>query len=72
MDQNTWEIIIKIFEVALLPFALWVVRTLNAMLVEIKELRVVLIGVDGKNGLRSRVRRIEKKLTGSHDDEDDE
>lgn len=61
-ETNTWEIIKTVIEVAVVPFGLWIVNTLRLALEELKTLRTVLIGVDGKNGMRSRLRRLERRV----------
>lgn len=59
---STWEIAKTVIEVAVIPFSLWIVNTLRLALEELRTLRTVLIGVDGKNGMRSRLRRLERRV----------
>lgn len=59
---STWEIVKTVIEVAVIPFSLWIVNTLRLALEELRTLRTVLIGVDGKNGMRSRLRRLERRV----------
>lgn len=61
-EISTWELIKTVVEVAVIPFSLWIVNTLRLALEELRTLRTVLIGVDGKNGMRSRLRRLEKRV----------
>lgn len=59
---STWEIVKTVIEIAVIPFSLWIVNTLRLALEELRTLRTVLIGVDGKNGMRSRLRRLERRV----------
>jgi len=61
-ETNTWEVVKTVIEVAVVPFGLWIVNTLRLALEELRTLRTVLIGVDGKNGMRSRLRRLERRV----------
>jgi len=61
-ETSTWELLKTVIEVAVIPFGLWTVKTLHLALQELRTLRTVLIGVDGKNGMRSRLRRLEKRV----------
>lgn len=61
-ETNTWEIIKTVIEIAVIPFGAWIVNNLRLALEELRTLRTVLIGVDGKNGMRSRLRRLERKV----------
>lgn len=61
--QNpTWDIIKTVIEVAIIPLGIWIVNSLRLALEELHTLRTVLIGVDGKNGMRSRLRRLERRV----------
>lgn len=61
-EITTWEVVKTAIEVAVIPFSLWIVNTLRLALEELRTLRTVLIGVDGKNGMRSRLRRLERRV----------
>lgn len=61
-ETNTWDIIKTVIEIAVIPFGAWIVNNLRLALEELRTLRTVLIGVDGKNGMRSRFRRLEKRV----------
>lgn len=61
-EISTWEVVKTVIEVAVIPFGLWIVNTLRLALEELRTLRTVLIGVDGKNGMRSRLRRLERRV----------
>lgn len=61
-ETSTWELLKTVIEVAVIPFGLWTAKTLHLALQELRTLRTVLIGVDGKNGMRSRLRRLEKRV----------
>ena len=59
----------KLVELVLLPFSWYVIKRLNTLgdlLNELKndtrELKTILIGTDGRNGIRSRVIRLERKV----------
>jgi hypothetical protein len=61
--------IFKLVELLLLPFSWYVVRRLDTLADSIstltqdtRELKTILIGTDGKNGIRSRVIRLERKV----------
>lgn len=61
-ETNTWDIIKTVIEIAVIPFGAWIVNNLRLALEELRTLRTVLIGVDGKNGMRSRLRRLERRV----------
>jgi hypothetical protein len=67
-----WSLVDSIVKVIIIPFAVYVIKSLQSLTQELRDLKVVLIGIDGKNGLRSRIIRTERKLEGKgmHDDED--
>ncbi len=57
-----FNFLIKLIEIILVP-ALWKIYTLLSKLSDkVNEVRTILIGADGKNGIRSRVRRLENKV----------
>jgi len=63
------DVIMKLVEFLLLPFAWYVIKRLDALSETIKtiskdtgDLKTILIGVDGKNGIRSRVIRLERRV----------
>lgn len=80
MNTDSWNQLLKIVEILIIPFGAYVIKTLAAIQKEIVELKTVLIGVDGRNGIRSRVIRVERKverlsmshLRSTEDDELDE
>ena len=51
--------LLKIVEVLFIPFGIYVVRGLQAVVSEVRSVKEALIGVDGKNGIRSRVEKLE-------------
>lgn len=63
------EILFKFVELLLLPFAWHIIKRLDK-LAEVsttlssdsRELKTILIGTDGKNGIRSRVMRLERRV----------
>lgn len=62
MNPETWQNLIKIIEVLVVPFGLYVIKTLTSIQREVSDLKTVLIGIDGKNGIRSRVIRMERRV----------
>lgn len=62
MNAETWQNLIKILEILIVPFFLWVIKTLTTIQRELSDLKTVLIGIDGKNGIRSRVIRMERRV----------
>lgn len=56
------DLVTTVVEVLVIPLGAYIVTTLKANSEELKVLRTVLIGVDGKNGMRSRMGRLEKKV----------
>lgn len=62
MNPVAWEQLLRVVEVLIIPFGLWMVKTLNSIQKEVTELKTVLIGVDGKNGIRSRVIYVERQV----------
>ena len=62
MNPVAWEQLLKVVEVLIIPFGLYMVRVLTTIQKEVSDLKTVLIGIDGKNGIRSRVIRMERKV----------
>lgn len=56
------EMLFKIIELLVLPFAWYIVKKLDSVVATVEDLKTSLIGVDGKNGIRSRVMRLERKV----------
>lgn len=56
------ESVFKIVELLILPFAWYIIKKLESVVSTVQDLRTILIGVDGKNGIRSRVIRLERKV----------
>ena len=55
--------VFKIIELLILPFAWRIIKKLEAVVSTVQDLRTILIGVDGRNGIRSRVMRLERKVS---------
>ena len=55
--------VFKIIELLILPFAWYIIKKLEAVVSTVQDLRTILIGVDGRNGIRSRVMRLERKVS---------
>lgn len=62
MNADAWGQLVRVVEILVVPFVLWVVKTLTAIQREVSDLKTVLIGIDGKNGIRSRVIRVERRV----------
>ena len=62
MNAEAWGNLVRVVEILIVPFVLWVVKTLTAIQREVSDLKTVLIGIDGKNGIRSRVIRVERRV----------
>lgn len=60
--NNQWDVLVKVIELLILPATLWLFRTLASLQAEVRSVKEALIGIDGKNGIRSRVERIETHL----------
>ena len=60
-----FDAIVKVVELAIIPYCAWVVKTLNEVRSECRSLKEALIGMDGKNGIRSRVEKIEQWIIGA-------
>lgn len=60
--QELWEFLFKAVEFGIVPFIGYVIKKLSDISEELKALRTVLIGIDGKNGIRSRLIHLERKL----------
>lgn len=61
-SQELWEFLFKAIEFGIIPFIGYVVKKLSDISEELKALRTTLIGIDGKNGIRSRLNRLERKI----------
>ena len=66
--MNQWDVLIKTVELLVLPFCVYVLRTLSILQAEVRSVKEALIGIDGKNGIRSRVERIERRFYHETDD----
>lgn len=44
------------------PIAVWIIKTLLDVKEAVGELRVFLIGIDGQNGIRSTVNKLDERL----------
>jgi hypothetical protein len=60
-----FDAIVKVVELAIIPYCTWVVKTLLEVRGECRSVKEALIGLDGKNGLRSRVEKIEYWIIGA-------
>ena len=63
------DVLFKFVELLLLPFAWHIIKRLDALAEtsttlasDSRELKTILIGTDGKNGIRSRVMRLERRV----------
>lgn len=64
------DVLFKLVELLLIPFAYYVIKRLDTVAEKVndthgttQELKTILIGADGKNGIRSRVVRLERKVS---------
>ena len=64
------DVLFKVIELLILPFAYYLIKRIDSMVEVVgqsnktsNELKTILIGADGKNGIRSRVMRLEKKVS---------
>lgn len=62
MNSEVVEFVFKAVELGIIPFVAYVVKKLTDISEEIKALRTVMIGIDGRNGIRSRLIRLERRL----------
>lgn len=56
------EAFVSFLEIIAVPVAMYVINKINQSSSKIDRIEAILIGVDGKNGLRSRIRRLEVKV----------
>ncbi len=61
-SPELWNQVKDILTVAIIPFCGYVVRQLNLIGQVARDTQVTLVGVDGKNGLRSRFGRLERRV----------
>jgi len=59
-SKETIETIYRIVELVLIPLLWKIYQAIDKLKEETSTLKTILIGVDGKNGIRSRVLRLEK------------
>ncbi len=62
MNSEAWDFLFKVVELGVIPFVIYVTKSLAKISADLKTLRTVLIGIDGKNGIRSRLIRLERRL----------
>ena len=62
MNSEVLEFVFKAVELGLIPFVGYLIKKLTDISEEIKALRTVMIGIDGRNGIRSRLIRLERRL----------
>lgn len=60
------ELLIEGVKLILIPLGIWIIKKFNALMIKLEhmatrvdKLYVVVIGIDGKNGLRSRIKALE-------------
>lgn len=61
-ELNVWDIAFKFFELILVPSFLYIANKMSSLERKSDKLENILIGPDGKNGFRSRLRRLEVKV----------
>jgi hypothetical protein len=62
VNSEVLEFVFKAVELGLIPFVGYLIKKLTDISEEIKALRTVMIGIDGRNGIRSRLIRLERRL----------
>jgi hypothetical protein len=62
--SDTFNTFISLVEIIAIPLGAYVINKINQSSSKIDRIEAILIGVDGKNGLRSRIRRLEVKVDG--------
>ena len=60
--EHLFDLAIKLIELGIVPFAAYVIKAIAKINSKVDTISTVLIGADGKNGMRSRFRRIENKV----------
>lgn len=58
--KELFDFIVKIFEIVIVPLVFSIYKDGRKQTEDIGTLKTILIGADGKNGIRSRVRRLER------------
>jgi len=74
----SWSVIESIVKTAIIPFCIFIIneqrntnKRIDLFREEFISIKAILVGADGKNGLRSRIRRMEQKMFNEpHDDEE--
>ena len=61
-SMTSFEAIKDIVQILVIPFCVYIVKEIATISQKLDKVETVLIGVDGKNGLRSRHRRLEIKV----------
>lgn len=61
MDNAELDIVWKIFEAIVAALVLWGVATIRRMINVVDKLSFVILGIDGTNGMRSKLRTIEER-----------
>jgi hypothetical protein len=62
VNTEVLDFIFKAVELGLIPFVGYLIKKLSDISEEMKALRTVMIGIDGRNGIRSRLIRLERRL----------
>lgn len=62
MNLETFTFLSDVVKIIVVPMLAYILKKQTETSNEIQNLRTVLIGIDGKNGIRSRVMRVEAKL----------
>ena len=61
-SSELWNQAKDVMSVAVIPFCIFVVKKLNDIGQVARDTQVTLVGSDGKNGLRSRFGRLERRV----------
>lgn len=62
--SDAWALGKDVITIVVVPFCLYIVKELKEISKAMSELSTVLIGIGGKNGMRSRVARNESRIRG--------
>ena len=60
--EQAVTVFFRLVEAVILPLSLYIANKISSLERKVDKVDTVLIGVDGKNGLRSRIRRLEVKV----------
>ena len=65
MDNREFEILWKIIEAIIGALVIWGIATIRRVVNAVDKLSFLLLGIDGKNGMRSKLSTIEERMESS-------